>query len=113
MSQEKASLTKGCFVHKPNKVKKKKSTKSVSCSSKLTQYSSVWNEMECKIQEIEKQSHKETFDNIVNFISQCSLTSVKEVDEIPAVVFVMGVNRPDHSNIFALLEHHLHTNEIH
>ncbi|XP_035220072.1 origin recognition complex subunit 3-like isoform X2 [Stegodyphus dumicola] len=113
MSEEKASLTKGCFVHKPSKVKKRKSTKSVSCSSKLTQYASLWNEMECKIQEIEKQSHKETFDSIVNFINQCSLTSVQEVDEIPSVVFVMGVNRPDHSNIFALLEHHLHTNKMH
>ncbi|GIY44675.1 origin recognition complex subunit 3 [Caerostris extrusa] len=76
-------LIRVVFVHKPKKIKSKKST--ITHLSQKKDEQSLWNEIETKI---------------------------KKTQEVPASVLVMGVNMPDHSHIFNLLEKHLHSNNI-
>ncbi|KAF8793115.1 Origin recognition complex subunit 3 like protein [Argiope bruennichi] len=73
----------------------------------------LWSEIETKIKDIEMKIYMETFvTGIVNFINNAFQYPLQKVQEIPAAVLVMGVNMPDHSHIFNLLEEHLHLNDI-
>ncbi|GBL76790.1 Origin recognition complex subunit 3 [Araneus ventricosus] len=108
-----ASINKGCFVHKPEKVKSKKSGGNEILPLVKEHVESLWSEIETKIKDIEMKIYIETFVNgIVNFINDSFQPSLQKIQEIPAAVLVMGVNMPDHSHIFNLLEKHLHLNDI-
>ncbi|GIY04045.1 origin recognition complex subunit 3 [Caerostris darwini] len=111
MNEYSSSINKGCFVHKPKKIKSKKST--ITHLSQKKDEQSLWNEIETKIKSIEQTKYIETFvDGIVKYINYSFLNPLQETQEVPAAVLVMGVNMPDHSHIFNLLEKHLHSNNI-
>ncbi|GFT63224.1 origin recognition complex subunit 3 [Nephila pilipes] len=113
MDEYKSSINKGCFVHKPEKIKIKKSGGHAAIPLKEDVKQSLWNIIETKIKNIEKKSYTETFVNgIVKFVNDSFQFPLQEVQEVPAAVLVMGVNMPDHSNIFNLLEKHLHLSDI-
>ncbi|GFY70323.1 origin recognition complex subunit 3 [Trichonephila inaurata madagascariensis] len=113
MDEYKNSINKGCFAHKPEKIKNKKSGGHVAIPLKEDVKQSLWNEIETKIENIEKKSYTETFVNgIVKFVNDSFQFPLLELKEVPAAVLVMGVNMPDHINIFNLLEKQLHLNGI-
>ncbi|KAG8183742.1 hypothetical protein JTE90_029324 [Oedothorax gibbosus] len=109
---ETVSLTKGCFVHKPDKPKKSKACQSSLKFPMEEHKRNLWNEVEGKIMQIEKRSYMETFDGIVKFVQNCFQFPLQQMEEVPAAVLFMGVNMSDHSSIFRRLEKHLHSNEI-
>lgn len=113
MDEYQGSINKGCFAHKPEKTKNKKTGGHAAIPLKEDVKQFLWNEIETKIKNIEKKSYTETFVNgIVKFVNDSFQFPLQKVQEVPAAVLVMGMNMPDHTNIFNLLEKQLHLNDI-
>lgn len=109
------SITKGCFVHKKKDGKKKKNktrNRNLDEVFNREQYEKVWKVIEKEIKEIERDAYRATVDSIVNFIHGYHKSSSLGIKEIPTAVLVMGVNMPDHSTIFQLLEQEINRSKI-
>ncbi|XP_027712034.1 origin recognition complex subunit 3 isoform X3 [Vombatus ursinus] len=115
-----SSVSKGCFVFKPDFKRKKVSFPladyfnegaSLSEDSKLRfdTCQLLWQQMKSEAEELQEELNKNLFDNLIEFLGKSHLEFRKKSTnwnyqiksrEIPAAAIVLGVNVTDHDLIF-------------
>ncbi|XP_032131179.1 origin recognition complex subunit 3 isoform X1 [Sapajus apella] len=125
-----SSVSKGCFVFKPNSKRRKISVpiedyfnkgKSESEDSKLRfeTYQLLWQQMKSENERLQEELNKNLFDNLIEFLQKshsgfqknsrdlgCQIT----LREIPTAALVLGVNVTDHDLTFRSLTEALQNN---
>ncbi|XP_006870690.1 PREDICTED: origin recognition complex subunit 3 [Chrysochloris asiatica] len=125
-----SSVSKGCFVFKPNFKKRKISVpvedyfnkgKSVSEDSKLRfeNYQLIWQQMNSETKQMQEELNKNLFDSLIEFLQKshsgfqtdsrdwsCQI----KLREIPTAALVLGVNVTDHELTFRSLTETLQKN---
>ncbi|XP_063168352.1 origin recognition complex subunit 3 [Candoia aspera] len=108
------SVSKGCFVFKPNSNKRKRSS-AADCFSKgnddltnselrLDTCLLLWKQIKYETEQLQEDLNKNLFDNLVRFLRQSHLDFKEKKtwacrmksSEIPAAAVVLGVNVTDH-----------------
>ncbi|XP_045150269.1 origin recognition complex subunit 3 isoform X2 [Echinops telfairi] len=118
-----SSVSKGCFVFKPNFKRRKISVpiedyfnkgKSVSEDSKLRfeTYQLIWQQMKSETEQLQEELNKNLFDNLTEFLQKSHSGFQKnsrdwscqiKLREIPVAALVLGVNVTDHDLTFRSL----------
>ncbi|XP_008513388.1 origin recognition complex subunit 3 isoform X1 [Equus przewalskii] len=118
-----SSVSKGCFVFKPNFKKRKISVpiedyfnkgKDESEDSKLRfeTYHLIWQQMKCETQRLQEELNKNLFDSLIEFLQKSHSGFQKnskdwgsqiKLREIPTAALVLGVNVTDHDLTFRSL----------
>ncbi|XP_058516891.1 origin recognition complex subunit 3 isoform X2 [Ochotona princeps] len=118
-----SSVSKGCFVFKPNYKKRKISVpiedyfdtkKNASEDSKLRfeTYQLMWQQMKSETERLQEELNKNLFDSLIEFLqkSHCGLQKSSrdwgfqiKLREIPTAALVLGVNVTDHDSVFRSL----------
>ncbi|KAJ6665801.1 hypothetical protein lerEdw1_001273 [Lerista edwardsae] len=113
------SVSKGCFVFKPNS-KKRKIPSAADCFSEGTSDSEdsrqrfdtcqlLWKQVKCETEQLQEDLNKKLFDNLLRFLRQSHLdfkeqttewTCRMKSSEIPTAALVLGVNVTDHDLTF-------------
>nr|XP_035152197.2 origin recognition complex subunit 3 isoform X3 [Callithrix jacchus] len=125
-----SSVSKGCFVFKPNSKKRKISVpiedyfnkgKSESEDSKLRfeTYQLLWQQMKSENERLQEDLNKNLFDNLIEFLKKSHSGFQKnsrdlgceiKLREIPTAALVLGVNVTDHDLTFRSLIEALQNN---
>ncbi|XP_055981059.1 origin recognition complex subunit 3 isoform X2 [Sorex fumeus] len=125
-----SSVSKGCFVFRPNFKKRKISVpledyfnkgKNESEDSKLRfeTYQLMWQQMKSEIERLQEQLNKNLFDNLIEFLHKSHSNYKKnskdwgcqiKTREIPTAAIVLGVNVTDHDLTFRSLTEALQHN---
>ncbi|XP_058163119.1 origin recognition complex subunit 3 isoform X2 [Dasypus novemcinctus] len=125
-----SSVSKGCFVFKPNFKKRKISVpiedyfikgRSDSEDSKLRfeTYQLIWQQMKSETEQLQEKLNKNLFDSLIEFLQKSHSGFQKnsrdwsdqiKVREIPAAALVLGVNVTDHDLTFRSLTEALQNN---
>uniref|UniRef100_A0A8D1CG45 Origin recognition complex subunit 3 n=3 Tax=Sus scrofa TaxID=9823 RepID=A0A8D1CG45_PIG len=125
-----SSVSKGCFVFKPNVKKRKISVpvedyfnkgKNESEDSKLRfeTYQSIWQQMKSETEQLQEELNKNLFDSLIEFLQKSHSGFQKnsrdwgcqiKLREIPAAALVLGVNVTDHDLTFRSLTEALQNN---
>ncbi|XP_037653349.1 origin recognition complex subunit 3 isoform X2 [Choloepus didactylus] len=125
-----SSMSKGCFVFKPDFKKRKISVpiegyfnkgKNVSEDSKLRfeTYQLMWQQMKSETERLQEELNKNLFDSLIEFLDKShsgfqnnsrDWSSQIKVREIPAAALVLGVNVTDHDLTFRSLTEALQNN---
>ncbi|XP_014441374.1 origin recognition complex subunit 3 isoform X2 [Tupaia chinensis] len=124
-----SSVSKGCFVFKPNFKKRKISLpiedyfnkgKNESEDSKLRfeTYQLIWQQMKSETERLQEELNKNLFDNLIEFLQKSHSGFQKSSDwgcqiklrEIPTAALVLGVNVTDHDVTFSSLTEALQNN---
>uniref|UniRef100_A0A2K5FA33 Origin recognition complex subunit 3 n=1 Tax=Aotus nancymaae TaxID=37293 RepID=A0A2K5FA33_AOTNA len=125
-----SSVSKGCFVFKPNSKKRKISMpiedyfnkgKSESEDSKLRfeTYQLLWQQMKSENEQLQEELNKNLFDNLIEFLQKSHSGFQKnsrdlgcqiKLREIPTAALVLGVNVTDHDLTFRSLTEALQNN---
>jgi len=118
------SLTKGCFLFKPDEAvpkKKKKTVKErksaivdyypkftkeskVEKEQRYSTYINCWNDLETQIKEVQHNLNSKIFDDLLEFVQSTYTYDERRnfpIAEIPTAALVTGVNLPDHGVIFS------------
>ncbi|XP_008066066.1 origin recognition complex subunit 3 isoform X2 [Carlito syrichta] len=124
-----SSVSKGCFVFKPNFKKRKISVpiedyfnkgKNESEDSKLRfeTYQLLWQQMKSETERLQEELNKNLFDSLIEFLQKShsgfqnsrDLGRQIKLREIPAAALVLGVNVTDHDLTFRSLTEALQNN---
>nr|XP_039323713.1 origin recognition complex subunit 3 isoform X3 [Saimiri boliviensis boliviensis] len=125
-----SSVSKGCFVFKPNSKKRKISVpiedyfnkgKSESEDSKLRfeTYQLLWQQMKSENERLQEELNKNLFDDLIEFLQKSHSGFQKnsrdlgcqiKLREIPTAALVLGVNVTDHDLTFRSLTEALQNN---
>ncbi|XP_019517250.1 PREDICTED: origin recognition complex subunit 3 isoform X2 [Hipposideros armiger] len=125
-----SSVSKGCFVFKPNFKKRKNSVpiedyfnkeKNESEDSKLRfeTYQLVWQQMKSEAERLQEELNKNLFDSLIEFLQKSHSGFQKnsrdwgcqiKLREIPTAALVLGVNVTDHDLTFRSLTETLQNN---
>ncbi|XP_020945471.1 origin recognition complex subunit 3 isoform X2 [Sus scrofa] len=125
-----SSVSKGCFVFKPNVKKRKISVpvedyfnkgKNESEDGKLRfeTYQSIWQQMKSETEQLQEELNKNLFDSLIEFLQKSHSGFQKnsrdwgcqiKLREIPAAALVLGVNVTDHDLTFRSLTEALQNN---
>ncbi|KAM6181252.1 origin recognition complex subunit 3 [Erethizon dorsatum] len=125
-----SSVSKGCFVFKPNFKKRKISVpieeyfnkgKNESEDSKLRfeTYHLIWQQMKSETERLQEELNKNLFNNLIEFLQKSHSGFQKnsrdwacqiKLKEIPTAALVLGVNVTDHDLIFRSLTEALQNN---
>ncbi|XP_074189381.1 origin recognition complex subunit 3 isoform X2 [Rhinolophus sinicus] len=125
-----SSVSKGCFVFKPNFKKRKTSVpideyfnkgKNESEDSKLRfeTYQLVWQQMKSETERLQEELNKNLFDSLIEFLQKSHSGFQKnsrdwgyqiKLREIPTAALVLGVNVTDHDLTFRSLTEVLQNN---
>ncbi|XP_004860288.1 origin recognition complex subunit 3 isoform X3 [Heterocephalus glaber] len=125
-----SSVSKGCFVFKPNFKKRKISVstedyfnkgKNESEDSKLRfeTYHLIWQQMKSETEQLQEELNKNLFNNLIEFLQKShsgfqknsrDWTCQIKLKEIPTAALVLGVNVTDHDLIFRSLTEALQNN---
>ncbi|XP_049752874.1 origin recognition complex subunit 3 isoform X3 [Elephas maximus indicus] len=125
-----SSVSKGCFVFKPNFKKRKISVpiedyfnrgKNVSEDSKLRfeTYQLIWQKMKSETEQLQEELNKNLFDSLIEFLQKSHSGFQKNstdwscqirLREIPTAALVLGVNVTDHDLTFRSLTEALQKN---
>ncbi|XP_032957053.1 origin recognition complex subunit 3 isoform X2 [Rhinolophus ferrumequinum] len=125
-----SSVSKGCFVFKPNFKKRKTSVpideyfnkgKNESEDSKLRfeTYQLVWQQMKSETERLQEELNKNLFDSLIEFLQKSHSGFQKnsrdwgyqiKLREIPTAALVLGVNVTDHDLTFRSLTEALQNN---
>uniref|UniRef100_A0A673CSA8 Origin recognition complex subunit 3 n=1 Tax=Sphaeramia orbicularis TaxID=375764 RepID=A0A673CSA8_9TELE len=102
-----SSVSKGCFVFKPNKVVVT-STPNSGKRYKLCQ--DLWDQIKTDTESLQDELNRSILDSLLDFTRKCSSTrqhgdwaSQMRASEIPTAALVLGVNVPDHDMTFQSL----------
>ncbi|KAM5257183.1 origin recognition complex subunit 3 [Ctenodactylus gundi] len=118
-----SSVSKGCFVFKPNFKKRKLSIpledyfnkeKNESDDSKvrLETYQLIWQQMKSETEQLQEELNKNLYDNLIEFLQKShsgfqnnsrDWASQIKPKEIPTAALILGVNVTDHDLIFRSL----------
>ncbi|XP_052637511.1 origin recognition complex subunit 3 isoform X3 [Harpia harpyja] len=124
------SVSKGCFVFKPCPKKRRVSQKtaydfreknndSEDSELRFVTCQSLWNQIKSETEQIQEDSNKQLFDNLVSFLRQShsefqekttEWTCRMKSREIPTAALVLGVNVTDHDLTFRSLSEVLQNN---
>ncbi|EAW48583.1 origin recognition complex, subunit 3-like (yeast), isoform CRA_c [Homo sapiens] len=125
-----SSMSKGCFVFKPNSKKRKISLpiedyfnkgKNEPEDSKLRfeTYQLIWQQMKSENERLQEELNKNLFDNLIEFLQKShsgfqknsrDLGGQIKLREIPTAALVLGVNVTDHDLTFGSLTEALQNN---
>ncbi|XP_029800598.1 origin recognition complex subunit 3 isoform X1 [Suricata suricatta] len=125
-----SSVSKGCFVFKPNFKKRKISVpvedyfnkgKNESEDSKLRfeTYQSIWQQMKSETEQLQEELNKNLFNSLIEFLQKSYSGFQKnsrdwggqiKLREIPTAALILGVNVTDHDLTFRSLTEALHNN---
>ncbi|XP_030868465.1 origin recognition complex subunit 3 isoform X3 [Gorilla gorilla gorilla] len=125
-----SSMSKGCFVFKPNSKKRKISLpiedyfnkgKNEPEDSKLRfeTYQLIWQQMKSENERLQEELNKNLFDNLIEFLQKShsgfqknsrDLGGQIKLREIPTAALVLGVNVTDHDLTFRSLTEALQNN---
>ncbi|XP_016062784.1 PREDICTED: origin recognition complex subunit 3 isoform X2 [Miniopterus natalensis] len=125
-----SSVSKGCFVFKPNFKKRKISEpveeyfnkgKNESEDSKLRYetYQLIWQQMKSETEQLQEELNKNLFDSLIKFLQKSHSGFQKnsrdwgcqiKLSEIPTAALILGVNVTDHDFIFRSLTETLQNN---
>ncbi|XP_060608989.2 origin recognition complex subunit 3 [Anolis sagrei] len=116
------SVSKGCFVFKPDSKKRKISSAADYFSKgnndaedsglRFDTCQSLWKEIKCETEQIQEDLNKKLFDNLLDFLRKSHLdfkqkktewASRMKSNEIPTAAVVLGVNVTDHDLTFKRL----------
>ncbi|XP_036895257.1 origin recognition complex subunit 3 isoform X5 [Sturnira hondurensis] len=125
-----SSVSKGCFVFKPNLKKRKTSVpieeyfnkgKNESEDSKLRfeTYQFIWQQMKSETEQLQEELNKNLFDSLIKFLQKSHSGFQKnsrdwgcqiKLREIPTAALILGVNVTDHDLTFRSLTEALQNN---
>ncbi|XP_045699012.1 origin recognition complex subunit 3 isoform X3 [Phyllostomus hastatus] len=125
-----SSVSKGCFVFKPNLKKRKTSVpieeyfnkgKNESEDSKLRfeTYQLIWQQMKSETEQLQEELNKNLFDSLIKFLQKSHSGFQKnsrdwgcqiKLREIPTAALILGVNVTDHDLTFRSLTEALQNN---
>nr|XP_057947156.1 origin recognition complex subunit 3 [Doryrhamphus excisus] len=117
-----SSVSKGCFVFKPDAQKKKKSYFGLEdyfthgCEGSETSelrfriFHDLWNKIKTHTELLQDELNRQILDSLLDFTRKCSSTrhqsdwaSRMRASEIPTAALMLGVNVPDHDMTFQSL----------
>ncbi|XP_054653032.1 origin recognition complex subunit 3 isoform X4 [Dunckerocampus dactyliophorus] len=117
-----SSVSKGCFVFKPDAQKKKKRSLGLEdyfthgCEGSETSeirfrlFDDLWNKIKTDTELLQDELNRQILDSLLDFTRKCSSTrqqsdwaSRMRASEIPTAALMLGVNVPDHDMTFQSL----------
>ncbi|XP_069929893.1 origin recognition complex subunit 3 isoform X4 [Oryctolagus cuniculus] len=125
-----SSVSKGCFVFKPNLKKRKisvpiedyfsaRNNESEDSKLRFETYQLMWQQMKSETERLQEELNKNLFDNLIEFLQKSHSGFQKnsrnwgfqiKLREIPTAALVLGVNVTDHELIFRSLTEALQNN---